>query len=87
MHMGDNTKEIFNHLYQAILKIPPFKLKDGIECKVDPYYAPEERPDGAVKCGIDILLPDGHLEFTVEQTGWGRAIQVERAVKPPKCGR
>jgi hypothetical protein len=70
--------EVLQHLSDALLLIPAFKLRDSRECKVEPYYAPQDGQDG-LKCGIDVRLPDGHLEYTIANTGWGRSIQEQKA--------
>ena len=53
-----------------------FKLSDGRDAWFKPFYEPRptERPDqleGAVEAGIDVVLPDGHLEFRIYLSGWG----------------
>jgi len=81
-------KEVLTHIYQSLLKTPEFMLQDGTKCRVDALFEPEVNSDGDLKCGFDVLLGDiGHLEFTVEQTGWGRALGAESAKKPRRPGR
>ncbi len=81
-------KEVLSHIYQAILKTPELTLADGTQCRVDALSEPTHDADGDLTCGIDVLLGDsGHLEFTVKQTGWGRAVAPQPARQPPKRGR
>jgi len=62
-------------MYDAMLKTPEFALKNGMKCRVDPFYAPEVGADGNLKCGFDIQLENGaHLEFTVGHTGGGKSF-------------
>jgi len=81
-------KEVLSHIYQAILKTPEFTLADGTKCRVDALFEPMVNADGDLKCGFDVLLREaGHLEFTVQQTGWGRALATPPGQQPPKGGR
>ena len=57
-----------------MLKTPEFTLQNGTKCRVDPLYAPELDSSGDLKCGFDVLTEDGHLEFTVGHTGWGKSF-------------
>jgi hypothetical protein len=68
------AKEVLGHIYRAMLKTPEFTLENGTKCRVDAFYEPEVNADGELKCGIDVLLPDGHLEFTVGHTGSGKSF-------------
>jgi hypothetical protein len=69
------AKEALGHIYQALLKIPEFTLQNGMKCRVDPYYEPQVNADGDLKCGFDVLTPDGgHLEFTIGHTGYGKSF-------------
>lgn len=80
--------EVLEHLYQAILAVPEFTLKDGKKARLDPYIKPEIDEDGNAQCGFDILLDDGsHLEFMVSNTGWGRALSETMAKFPRQSGR
>jgi hypothetical protein len=78
--------EVLEHLYRAILKIPAFTLKDGRTARVEDYSPPEINEDGEAECGIDVMLPDGHLEFTMRNSGWGKSF-IETLKKPAKQGR
>ncbi|MGO9468051.1 MAG: hypothetical protein ACLQVF_28290 [Isosphaeraceae bacterium] len=81
-------KEVLSHIYQAILKTPEFTLADGTKCRVDALFEPTVSADGDLTCGFDVLLGDaGHLEFTIEQSGSGRALAPDAARNPPKRGR
>lgn len=67
--------EVIEHLYRVLTSAPPFKLKDGTECRFDPYVNPDLDEDGQAKCEVDVLLGDaGHLEFTIKNTGWGKGF-------------
>jgi hypothetical protein len=68
------AKEVLGHIYQAVLKTPEFTLQDGTKCRVNPYYEPQVDSAGELKCGFDVLTADGHLEFTVGHTGWGKSF-------------
>jgi hypothetical protein len=72
------AREVLGHIYQAMLKTPEFTLQNGMKCRVYPLYAPELDASGDLKCGFDVLTKDGHLEFTVGRTGWGKSfVQAE----------
>jgi hypothetical protein len=82
------AKEVLLHLYQALLAVPPFTLADGTKAALEAYYAPEVNDAGDLKCGVDVVLDNGnHLEFTINNSGWGKAFVA--AVKPrsPTRGR
>ena len=73
-----SATEVLEHLHKALLAIPPFELRDGTKARLDPYIAPQSGQDGQMTCGIDVLLDNGvHLEFTMTNTGWGKAFQPE----------
>lgn len=66
------AKEVMEHLFQALLQTPSFRLKDGLQANVTPYFEPRVDDDGEVHCGIDVNFSDGsQLEFTLANTGWG----------------
>lgn len=76
------AQEVLEHLYQSLLAVPEFTLKDGTKARLDPYYAPEVDDDGELRCGVDVLLDNGsHLEFTMANTGWGKSLAVVRQKK------
>jgi len=66
--------EALEHLYKVLLAIPPFTLKDGTPVRVESYVPPEMNDQGEAECGIDVKLPDGHLEFMLKNTGWGKSF-------------
>jgi hypothetical protein len=68
------AQEVIAHLYKALLKIEPFTLLDGTEVRVKAYQPPEINDAGEAQCGVDVILPTGHLEFTMKNTGWGKAF-------------
>jgi hypothetical protein len=77
------AREVLEHLYQAMVAIPSFTLRDGTKVEIEPYYAPQMNDAGELKCGIDARLPDGsHLEFTVANTGWGKSFVADHAQQP-----
>lgn len=88
---GEATKpvrEVMEHLYQGILALPEFTLKDGTKAKLDPLVGPEVNDDGDIEFGFDVLLNNGsHLEFMVTNTGWGRPFTPNltrgKSGKPP----
>jgi hypothetical protein len=81
------AKEALGHIYQAVLKTPEFTLQNGTKCRVDPFYEPEVNSGGDLKCGFDVLMEDGgHLEFTVNHTGWGKSFAKTEAQKVNRKG-
>jgi len=79
--------EAIEHLYKALLAIPAFKLKDGTTVRVTGYQPPRMNDAGEPECGVDIKLPNGHLEFTLRNSGWGKSFVDELANKSVKPGR
>lgn len=69
-----HAREAMEHLYQALLNVPPFTLKDGTPVQVEAYDPPEINDAGEMQCGVDVMLPNGHLEFTLRNSGWGRSF-------------
>ena len=67
-------QEVAQQLYQALLNVPSLQLKDGTEAHVQAYYPPQLNEAGEVECGVDVRLPDGHLEFTIRNSGWGKSF-------------
>jgi hypothetical protein len=82
------AKEVLDHLYRAVLALPEFPLKDGTKARFDSYIGPEAGKDGAIRCGVDVLLDNGsHLEFTITNTGWGKSfIQQAHSDRPRTNG-
>jgi hypothetical protein len=69
------AKEVLDYLYRTILATPEFTLQDGTKARVDRYYGPEVDDDGQLTCGVDVHLDNGtDLEFTVNNTGWGKFV-------------
>lgn len=81
------AQEVIAHLYKALLKIEPFTLLDGTRVSVKSYVTPRINDEGEAECGVDVLLPDGHLEFMMKNTGWGRAFTPSTLLKPKPGGR
>ncbi|HEY4330137.1 MAG TPA: hypothetical protein VGN88_10415 [Phycisphaerae bacterium] len=79
--------EVIAHLRKALLNIQPFKLMDGTPVRVAAYQSPEINDEGEAQCGVDVILPNGHLEFTVRNTGWGKSFAKEIAAKQAKWTR
>lgn len=72
------AKEVAEHLYQSLLALPEFTLKDGTKARMKPYLAPEPNKDGEMQCGVDVVLDNGsHLEFTMRNSGWGKPFSQE----------
>lgn len=69
--------EVTARLYQALLKMEPFTLLDGTRVSVRSYQPPQINEQGEAECGVDIVLPNGHLEFMLRNTGWGRSFAKE----------
>jgi hypothetical protein len=66
--------EVTARLYKALLSLEPFTLIDGTRVNVKSYDPPQINGQGEAQCGVDIVLPDGHLEFTIRNTGWGKSF-------------
>lgn len=67
--------EVLQKVYQALLAMPTFRLNDGTKAEVSAFYEPKVDDGGRLRCGIDVLLDNGtHLEFTMENTGWGKSL-------------
>lgn len=67
--------EVLAHIYQTLLSAPEFVLLDGSKAKVESFVAPGVDDQGEVQCGFDVRLENGsHLEFTVQNTGWGKSV-------------
>jgi hypothetical protein len=79
--------EALAHLHKALLAVPPFTLKDGRKVYVEAYQQPAINDDGEAECGVDVKLPDGHLEFTLRNSGWGKSFTDALANKLGKRGR
>lgn len=74
------ASEVIAKLQEALHAIPPFQLADGTEARVEPYAPIEPNRDGQLACGVDVLLKgEGHLEFMLTNTGWGRVIARKRS--------
>ena len=85
--MTSPAHEVIAHLYKALLKIEPFTLMDGTPVRVERYASPEINDAGEAECGVDVKLPNGHLEFMLKNTGWGKSFADELAKKPGKKDR
>lgn len=82
------AREVLEHLYRGILAMPEFTLGNGMKARLDPYVEPEIGEDGRIHCGFDVLLDNGsHLEFMVENTGWGKALAALHANRTKTPGR
>ncbi len=81
------AQEVIAHLYKALLKMEPFTLLDGTRVSVKSYQPPEINDAGEAQCGVDVLLPNGHLEFTMKNTGWGKAFTPAMSPKPKNSDR
>jgi len=79
--------EALAHLYKLLLAVPPFTLKDGTPVRVEAYEPPKINAAGEAECGVDVKLPNGHLEFTLRNSGWGKAFTDELANKSDGRGR
>lgn len=80
--------EVLQHLQQALSAMTPFVLKDGTRARFELYVSPEINKYGDATCGVDAILEDkGHLEFTVTNTGWGKALAPAHRAKPKPRGR
>jgi hypothetical protein len=79
--------EALAHLYKALLAVPSFTLKDGTPVHVGAYQPPRINEAGEPECGVDVKLPNGHLEFTLRNSGWGKSFTNDLAIKPNNRGR
>ena len=77
----EHAQEVVAHLYKALLQIKPFNLIDGTPVSVKTYQPPVINAEGEAQCGVDVILPNGHLEFTIRNTGWGKSFADEIAAK------
>ncbi len=69
------AKEVLERLFEGLLQVSSFTLKDGLLATVMPYFGPRVDDDGQYHCGIDVNFSDGsQLEFTMTNTGWGRPL-------------
>lgn len=85
--MTSPAHEVIAHLYKALLNMEPFTLMDGTPVRVEKYVPPVINDAGEAECGVDVILPNGHLEFMVKNTGWGKSFANEIAKNPAKPGR
>jgi hypothetical protein len=76
-----HAHEVVAHLYKALVQMGPFTLMDGTRVSIKSYQPPEINKDGEAQCGVDVILPNGHLEFTMRNTGWGKSFADEIAAK------
>lgn len=80
--------EVLQHIYKALLAMPPMFVVGNVMATVTPYFSPMvDEDDGTAKCGVDVRLADGRqLEFTVVNSGWGKspaaAVNREPQVRP-----
>lgn len=77
------AEQVLDHVYRALIAMPPFTLRDGTKVELSDYINPEKNDEGDMHCGFDALLGDGsHLEFTMTNTGWGKALDDRFRLKP-----
>lgn len=86
-HRDEVTKparEVLEHVYKALLAMPPMFVVGNVPATVRPYFSPLVDPDdGTAKCGIDIKLSDGRqLEFTIVNSGWGKSLAMTVRTQP-----
>jgi hypothetical protein len=86
-HRQDTTapaREILEHIYKAVLAVPAFTLQDGTTAQISKLGSPDLNADGDLTCSFDVDCADGSdLEFTVNNTGWGRPIGAALAAQKP----
>lgn len=69
------AREVLVRLFERLLQVPSYTMKDGLEATVTPYFEPRVDDDGQYYCGIEVNFSDGsQLEFTLANTGWGRPL-------------
>ena len=67
--------EVLEHLYQALMQVPEFRLSDATTATVEAYYPPTIDEEGEAHCGIDVRMGNGNLlEFTLRNTGWEKSL-------------
>jgi hypothetical protein len=76
-----HAHEVIAHLYKAMLGLNSFNLIDGTPVSVKMYQPPQINEEGEATCGIDVILPNGHLEFTMRNSGWGKSFAAEHVKK------
>lgn len=73
--------ELIERPHEKLASLPPVTLADGTVAKMSTYYEPCADEHGEWHAGVDVDLSNGvSLEFTLRNTGWGKAL-VER---PPR---
>ena len=77
------AKEVLDHIDRAVVKSPEFTLRDGTCCGVSGFHARELSTDGDLRCAFDVRMPDGHLEFTIGDTGSGGAFAPQETSRNP----
>jgi hypothetical protein len=82
------AQEVLEHVYEDILAMPEFTLKDGTKAHPDALSPPELNAEGELACGFDVMLDNGaHLEFYLKNTGWGKSFAAAHAPGTPTQGR
>jgi hypothetical protein len=49
--------EALEHLYKALLAVPPFTLKDSTPVHIKGYQPPRINEAGEADCGVDVNCP------------------------------
>jgi len=69
--------EALQDVYARLPYDTDIPLSNGLTARIEKFVDPEirERDDGEERpqCAFDVKFPGGHLEFTIELTGWGGA--------------
>jgi hypothetical protein len=90
-HKEDITiagKEVMTHLYQAVIALPEFTLKDGRRAKTESLAEPQMNDEGELYLSFDVALDDGsHMEFTTKNTGWGGFVAAQTSRKAGRRSR
>ncbi len=82
------AREVLEHIYNAVLAVPTFTLKDGTKAQLSRLRSPELNEDEEVTCSFDVDFEDGsRLEFTLKNTGWGRPCGTVGAPTTPRPAR
>ena len=83
-----SAQEVMKHLYQAVVALPEFTLKDGRRAKTEVLAEPQVNEKGELYLSFDVALSDGsHMEFTTKNTGWGGFVAAQTARKAGRRSR
>lgn len=66
------SMEACNLIFQRLLKDKAsFKFSDGRIARLKPFVEPHFDKNGHPECGVDVVMPNGHIEFNIRVSGYG----------------